>query len=67
MNALIDHRQRINTLDGTYVLDEYGHYIPEPAEEHYSLPVTWMIWVGAWLVGVLPIALLAWGAWRLFA
>jgi hypothetical protein len=67
MNAHHSKPLRIATLDGIFIIDATGHYIPEPADEHYSLPVTWMIWAGAWLVGVLPIALLAWGAWWLFA
>jgi hypothetical protein len=60
MNALQDHRKRINALDGTYVLDERtGFYEPEQPETQDPT------WVYPFIPAV--VALLGWGVWKMFA
>jgi hypothetical protein len=61
MNALQDHRKRINALDGTYVLNELtGFYEPETEPETQD---------PTWVYPFIPvaIALLGWGVWWVFA
>ena len=43
----------VATSDGIFKLGPEGHYEPyEPADEHYSAPVTALVWAAFWTAGV---------------
>jgi len=44
---------RVVTLDGIFVKNSKGHYQPSVDEDHYSGPVTVLIWALAWTVSLI--------------